>query len=66
MRLAMPGVDGLDRLVRASLGFLGDQAQILIVGAGGGREIETLAPSPRCYRFTAVDPSRSGSEIGGV
>ena len=46
------------RLVRASLDtFLGERARILIVGAGGGREIQTLAPSLMCYRFTAVDPS---------
>jgi tRNA (cmo5U34)-methyltransferase len=32
-------------------------AEVLIVGAGGGREIEALAPSDKAYRLTGVDPS---------
>jgi tRNA (cmo5U34)-methyltransferase len=33
------------------------QAAILVVGAGGGRELQTLGASPSDYRLVGVDPS---------
>lgn len=36
---------------------LRDQASILVVGAGGGRELETLGSSSKSYRLVGVDPS---------
>jgi tRNA (cmo5U34)-methyltransferase len=54
----MPGVDALYRSIRAICDAqLSDAAEILIVGAGGGREIEALAASPNQYRLTGIDPS---------
>ena len=58
MQRAIPGVEALYLLVRAALdSLLQEQARVLLVGAGGGREIETLAPSPKGYSFIAVDPA---------
>ena len=58
LQRAIPGLEGLYRLVRAGFDSLvKDGARILIVGAGGGREIETLAASPKRFSFIAVDPS---------
>lgn len=54
----MPGVDALYRSIRAICDAqLSDAAEILIVGAGGGREIEALTASPKQYRLTGIDPS---------
>jgi tRNA (cmo5U34)-methyltransferase len=54
----MPGVDALYHCIRAICDAkLEQDARILIVGAGGGREIEALAASPRQYRLTGIDPS---------
>lgn len=57
-RIVVPGVDSLNRTMRAILdSALPDGASILIVGAGGGREIEALGTSPRSYRMLGVDPA---------
>lgn len=54
----MPGVDALYRCIRAICDAkLEQDANILIVGVGGGREIEALAASPKHYRLTGIDPS---------
>ena len=54
----MPGVDALYRCIRAICDAkLSPDANILIVGAGGGREIEALVASPHHYRLTGIDPS---------
>lgn len=54
----MPGVDSLYRLLRAICeAELPDRGRILIIGAGGGREIEALAVSGRNFLLTGVDPS---------
>jgi tRNA (cmo5U34)-methyltransferase len=54
----MPGVDALYHCIRAICDAkLEQDARILIVGAGGGREIEALAASPHQYRLTGIDPS---------
>ena len=55
---AVPGLDGMYRLV-ASL--IADHAEnggrLLIVGAGGGREIATLGALAKGLEITALDPS---------
>lgn len=54
----MPGVDALYLSLRAICDAeLADGARILIVGAGGGREIEALAVSDHDFLLTGVDPS---------
>jgi tRNA (cmo5U34)-methyltransferase len=56
----MPGVDALYRCIRAICdATLEQDADILIVGAVGGREIEAFAASPRQYRLTGIDPSNA-------
>jgi tRNA (cmo5U34)-methyltransferase len=53
----VPGVEGLYRSVRAILdSSLAEKASILIIGAGGGREIEALGLSARQYKLVGVDP----------
>jgi tRNA (cmo5U34)-methyltransferase len=54
----VPGLDGLYNGMRAILeAELPEAAEVLIVGAGGGREIEQLAASPRDFRLSGIDPS---------
>ena len=54
----VPGVEGLHRSMRAIFdSVLPDGAAILVVGAGGGRELQTLGASQRNYRLLGVDPS---------
>jgi len=56
MQKAIPGVEGLYRVVAAVLGTqVTAGGTVLVVGAGGGREIELLAPSG--LRVVGVDPS---------
>ncbi|WOE76380.1 class I SAM-dependent methyltransferase [Alterisphingorhabdus coralli] len=58
MQKALPGADALYRLVLAQLEHsLDAQAHILVAGAGGGREIETLGASSRAFTITGFDPS---------
>lgn len=57
--MALPGVEALYRLMRAAIeSRLRPGAHILIVGVGGGREVEALGASPAGYKLTGVDPSR--------
>ena len=54
----IPGVDALYRIMRAIFDVsLPKDAEILIVGADGGREIEAFGASPKSYNLTGVDPS---------
>lgn len=63
MQRAVPGVGGLYALLRAAIEKqLPKGGHLLIVGAGGGREIEELAESKKTYRVTAVDPSADNLE----
>lgn len=58
MQRSLPGVESLYHLLRAVADArLTDGDTVLIVGAGGGREIETLAGSVQELRFLGVDPS---------
>ena len=54
----VPGIEGLYRSTLAIFDVaLPAGACILVVGAGGGRELETFSTSSRNYRLVGVDPS---------
>ena len=54
----VPGVDGLHRSTLAIFAVaLKAGASILVVGAGGGRELETFGTSSGNYLLVGVDPS---------
>lgn len=58
LQAMIPGLEALYSCLRAVMdASLPTGAKVLIVGAGGGREIEALAPSSKAYRLTGVDPS---------
>ena len=58
MRRAIPGLDAMYRLVHAVIASHAQEApRVLIVGAGGGREVEELLNSSAAGRITAIDPS---------
>ncbi len=64
MQRVIPGVDALYALVGAVMECEApSRGHILIVGAGGGRELETLGPSAKAFSFTAVDPSPDMMEL---
>jgi tRNA (cmo5U34)-methyltransferase len=54
----IPGVDTLYTVVRSALDAVcADHAHVLVIGAGGGREIEALQASVRDYWLLGIDPS---------
>jgi tRNA (cmo5U34)-methyltransferase len=58
IRLLMPGYDTLFRIQEALLhSLIGEQAHVLIAGAGGGMDLQTFAVANPEWRFTGVDPS---------
>ena len=58
MQKAMPGVEALYRLMLAQLEVaLPEGGHVLVVGAGGGREVEALSNSTVPFRIMGVDPS---------
>jgi tRNA (cmo5U34)-methyltransferase len=58
VRTVIPGYAHLFAMARALLSpRLGAAARLLVVGAGGGMELVTLAPASLDWRLTAVDPS---------
>ncbi len=58
VRQSIPGYDALFSMVSAFLQLhLTNNAQILIVGAGGGNEIATLGQANPHWQLTGVDPS---------
>ena len=58
IRIVCPGYDNLYRMEEGLLHtLLGEQAHLLIAGAGGGMEVQTFAPANPNWRFTGVDPS---------
>lgn len=53
-----PGLDGLHRMTGILLAeHAPDAAEVLVLGAGGGLELNALAEAHRGWRFTGVDPS---------
>ena len=58
MQRSIPGVEGLYRLLGAvGEAFFPLAGRILLVGAGGGRELEALGGQGKAFSFLAVDPS---------
>lgn len=58
LQRSIPGLDTIYRLTEALIaGHPGDPPRVLVVGAGGGREIETINSSALHASITAVDPS---------
>jgi len=54
----VPGFDGLHRMMAILLAEgTGTEAEVLVLGAGGGLELRTLAAAQPGWRFTGVDPS---------
>ncbi len=63
MQRAIPGLDAMYRLVHALIASHGKEApHVLVVGAGGGREIEELRNSGAVGTITAIDPSARNLE----
>lgn len=63
MQRAIPGFDAMYRLVHAMIGSHDNGApHVLVVGAGGGREIEELRNSRAVGSITAIDPSARNLE----
>jgi tRNA (cmo5U34)-methyltransferase len=58
MQGAVPGLDAIYRLAQALISRHAKEApHVLVVGAGGGREIEAFRHGEIVGRITAVDPS---------
>jgi tRNA (cmo5U34)-methyltransferase len=54
----VPGFDGLHRMMAVLLAEgTGAEADVLVLGAGGGLELRMLAQAQPGWRFTGVDPS---------
>jgi tRNA (cmo5U34)-methyltransferase len=54
----VPGFDGLHRMMAILLAEgTGTEVEVLVLGAGGGLELRTLAAAQPGWRFTGVDPS---------
>lgn len=59
-RFLVPGYEAFLQSIAVLLETeLKDDASILVMGAGGGAELTTLAPVRARWRFTGVDPSPS-------
>ena len=58
VRRTLPTYDSMYRLVQTFLrAHTAQQANVLIVGAGGGNELALLGPGNPGWTFTAVDPA---------
>ena len=62
LQRAVPGLCAMYRLVHALIVSHGERPQVLVVGAGGGREIEELRVDGSIGEITAVDPSSQNLE----
>lgn len=60
----VPGLDDLHRMVTLLLAEQATgEAHMLVVGAGGGMELRSMAASRGDWSFTGVDPSRAMLEL---
>ena len=63
LQRAVPGLEAMYRLMHALiLSHAPDACRVLVVGAGGGREIEELQKSGAATEIIAVDPSARNLE----
>lgn len=59
-RRFVPGLDALHRMTEILLAEQAPpDAHVLVLGAGGGLELETLALAHDAWRFVGVDPARA-------
>lgn len=64
MQRAVPGLDGMYQLVHSLIASHSNKApHVLVVGAGGGRELEELRESHAVGRITAIDPSAKNLDL---
>ncbi|MEL6799222.1 MAG: class I SAM-dependent methyltransferase [Pseudomonadota bacterium] len=64
MQRAIPGLDAMYRLAHALIASHGKKPpQVLVVGAGGGREIEEFRNSGAIGGIRAIDPSAGNLEM---
>lgn len=64
MQRAIPGLDAMYRLAHAVIASHSTEApHVLVVGAGGGREINELVNSGAVGTITAIDPSAQNLEM---
>ena len=57
-RRVVPGLEGLHRMTGVLLAERApDHARVLVLGAGGGLELNALAEAQPSWRFVGVDPS---------
>ncbi|MDW4500194.1 class I SAM-dependent methyltransferase [Sulfitobacter sp. D35] len=64
MQRAVPGLDGMYRLLNALIASHEKEApRVLIVGAGGGRELEELLDGHFAGQITAIDPSAENLDL---
>jgi tRNA (cmo5U34)-methyltransferase len=62
----VPGFADLHRMAMLLLAeHAGEQAEILVLGAGGGLELKALATAQPQWRFVGVDPSAPMLELAG-
>lgn len=60
VRRTLPTYDPMLRLSQTFLrSNLGDGANVLIIGGGGGNELKAFGPRNTGWKFTAVDPSKA-------
>jgi len=60
VRRTLPTYDAMYKMAHSYLRQkVGEHASILIVGAGGGTELEVFGPQNQEWSFTAIDPSSS-------
>ena len=56
----MPGIDAMRAMTSILLAEAApDDARVLVLGAGGGMEIKTLATAHPGWRFVGIDPARA-------
>lgn len=59
-RRFVPGLDALLQMTTQLVAeHVGDDARILVLGAGGGSELQAMAAAQPRWRFVGVDPSRA-------
>ncbi|MBB4825542.1 tRNA (cmo5U34)-methyltransferase [Sporosarcina luteola] len=64
IRRTFPAYDAMFKMAAAYLHHaVGDDADILLAGAGGGNELKLFGPPHPNWRFTAVDPSKEMLEM---